>query len=161
MAETHSPLSQLADISEPPLVLGFAFTPIWWLLSLVLITGLFYVALRFYKRWRFYAAKRQALQLLEQASVEKNAASMFNQLIKRVLVHYQPAHPALSLNSKQWQQWLAAQQEMPLPDLTRLLYQAGTDRAGTEQFYQFAKVWLTHYNANAPLVTPQKETSNA
>lgn len=149
MADTPSPLDQLADISEPLLQTGFALAPAWWLLLASVIFALLYILLRLYKRWRYFAAKRQALRLLEQISPEPDAAAHINQLLKRVLQHYQPSHPALTLPTQQWQSWLAQQHSKPLPDLTRLLYQAGRDSSANEQFYQFAKTWLSNYRGQA------------
>lgn len=162
MADTHSPLDQLADISEPALQTGFALAPLWWLLLIVVLSALVYLLLRLYKRWRYFAAKRQALQLLEQISIEPDAAAQINQLLKRVLQHYQPAHPALSMPTQQWQSWLAQQHSKPLPDLSRLLYRSGSDSNANEQFYQFAKAWLCSYSGKAqPNVTNSPEAANA
>ena len=162
MADTHSPLDQLADISEPALQTGFALAPVWWLLLILVFCAVAYLLLRLYKRWRYFAARRQALQLLEQISIEPDAAAQINQLLKRVLQHYQPSHPALTLPPQQWQSWLAQQHSKPLPDLTRLLYQAGSDSSANEQFYQFAKAWLSNYRGKAqPTATSSTEAANA
>lgn len=162
MADTHSPLDQLADISEPALQTGFALAPVWWLLLILVLSALAYLILRLYKRWRYFAARRHALQLLEQISIEPDAAAQINQLLKRVLQHYQPSHPALTLPPQQWQSWLAQQHSKPLPDLTRLLYQAGSDSSANEQLYQFAKAWLNGYRGKAqPTATNSTEAANA
>lgn len=161
MADTSSPLAQLADISEPELLLGFALAPVWWLLIALSVAGLCYLLLYCYRRWRYFAAKRQALQLLEQLYAGDNAASQINQLLKRVLQHYQPAHPALSMSPLQWQRWLSAQHSQPLPDLTVLLYQPGQHSAATTAFYLFAKSWLTTYRAKAPEGSAAEEVSHA
>ena len=161
MAETGSPLAQLADISEPELVLGFAMAPLWWLLIALLATSLLYLALRIYRRWRYFAAKRQAITLLEQLHNSGDNAAEINQLLKRVLKHYQPAHPALSMDSAHWQQWLAAQSNLPLPDLTALLYQRENNSTANASFYLFAKAWLQNYKAKAPLQTGTAEAKHA
>lgn len=161
MADTHSPLDQLADISEPVLQTGFALAPIWWLLLILVVAAVAYLLLRLYKRWRYFAAKREALQLLDQIATKPNAAAQINQLLKRVLQHYQPAHPALTLPTQRWQSWLAQQHHNTLPNLTRLLYQADSDSHAKEQFYQFAKVWLNSYRGSAQPVNNSKEATNA
>lgn len=161
MAETGSALAQLADISEPELILGFALAPVWWLLIALLALALLYLALRIYRRWRYFAPKRQALLLLEQLHSNGNDATAINQLLKRVLRHYQPAHPALSMDSKHWQQWLATQCPATLPDLTALLYQQGDNSEAKARFYLFAKTWLTRYNASAPQQTSSVEAQHA
>ena len=159
MADTA--LAQLADISEPALQLNFALAPIWWLLAGVLLAALIYLLVQLYSRWRYFAARRQAQQMLDQLWARPGAAVSINQLIKRVLQHYQPAHPALSLPTQQWQTWLATQHSAPLPDLTSLLYSADNDSDATEQFYQFAKAWLAQYRANAAALADNTEAGHA
>jgi hypothetical protein len=151
MADPASELAQLADISEPPLQAGFALAPLWWLLIVLIVSAVAYVLVRLYRRWRYFAAKRDALVLLAQLSPTATSATEINQLIKRVLQHYQPAHPALSMDSVHWQRWLAFQQAKPLPDLATLLYQNHADAKACEQFYQFAQCWLSAYRGQAPL----------
>jgi hypothetical protein len=150
MAEPTSELAQLADISEPPMQLGFALAPLWWLLIALCTAALVYVALRLYRRWRYFAAKREALTTLAQLSPTPSCCNDINRLIKRVLQHYQPAHPALSMDSVHWQRWLAFQHSQPLPDLALLLYQNATDDQAAQQFYQFASAWLRAYRGQAP-----------
>lgn len=151
MADTHSALEQLADISEPVLSSGLQLAPLWWLLLAAGLICLTYVVLRLYLRWRFLKAKRQALLQVNQMAQQPDAAAL-NQLIKRVLKHYQPEHPALAMGSQQWQRWLSMQHSTPLPDLTRLLYQPNTPKAeaDAQAFYQFTKQWLLQYDADAP-----------
>jgi hypothetical protein len=161
MADTNPLLQQLADISEPPLQPGFALAPLWWCLIMLATSAICYLVWRLYRRWRFFAAKRQALILLKQVSKKDNAATEINQLLKRVLQHYQPEHPALSMSPMQWQCWLASQQHQALPDLTPLLYQPGEHAEATTQFYQFAKSWLKNYRAKAPVSSGIPEVSNA
>jgi hypothetical protein len=160
MADTDPLLAQLADISEPPLQPGFALAPVWWCLIIALTVTSVYLTWRLYQRWRFFAAKREALTLLEQLANADNAASDINLLLKRVLHHYQPAHPALGMTTLQWQCWLAAQQNQPLPDLTPLLYQADNHADATAQFYQFAKRWLKAYRAKAPVGSGTSEAGH-
>ena len=149
MADTHSALEQLADISEPMLPADFAFTPAMGIALLGLLLGIVFLLYKMYRRWRYFAAKRQALVLLEQLSVAKDAPGKINMLLKRVLQHYQGNHQALSYNSKDWQHWLAQQHPLPLPDLTHLLYSNANDTAAREQLYQFARAWLRAYQGKA------------
>ncbi|MGP9802606.1 DUF4381 domain-containing protein [Rheinheimera sp. NSM] len=159
MADTA--LEQLADISEPALQLSFALAPLWWLLAALLLATIIYLLLWAYSRRRYFAAKRQAQQMLDKLWARPGAAVQINQLIKRVLQHYQPGHPALSLPTQQWQHWLATQHSAPLPDLTSLLYRADTDSDATEQLYQFAKAWLAQYRGKAAIPTNTPEAANA
>lgn len=161
MAEPQPALEHLADISEPPLELGFELAPIWWLVIVLVITLLTYLLWRWYRRWRFFAAKRQALQLLGQLELKQHPASEINLLLKRVLRHYQPEHPALGMVPADWQCWLSSQHHCALPDLTALLYQPGDDKQANRQFYLFAKVWLKHYKGKAPDGRPLSEAADA
>lgn len=161
MADTHSALEQLADIAEPELLQRFALAPLWWLLLALALAGAVYLLLSLYQRWRYFAAKRQALQLLEQLALQNDAPAQINLLLKRVLQHYQPGHPALSCSTTQWQYWLAQQHPLPLPDLTTLLYQSGKDVKANEQLYQFARAWLTAYRGKAALTLEKPEVANA
>lgn len=148
MADTHGLTEQLADISEPTLELSFALPWPAWLALALLCTALAYFAWRQYQRYRLLAAKRQAIAIL--SGIADNA-SQINQLLKRVLQHYQHAHPALSLPLAQWQLWLEKTGQATLPDLSNLLYSATPDPMQCQQFYQFAKQWLHNYNGAAPL----------
>ena len=162
MADTHSALEQLADISEPAFSSSLQLAPLWWLLLAALLLALTYAIVRVYLRWRFLAAKRQALLLLSRMA-EKPDASELNQLIKRVLKHYQPEHPALAMQSQQWQRWLSMQQSTPLPELTSLLYKPNTPETAvaTQAFYQFTKQWLSQYKADAPIHLATNEVNHA
>lgn len=165
MADTNPLLAQLADISEPPMLSGFELAPIWWLtLALVLIAAL-YLFWRLYRRWRFFAAKREALKELSKLDeqLEQNkplahnqTAAAINALLKRVLQHYQPAHPVLSQPTATWQQWLSPQVAAPLPDLNQLIYAQQSDTSALSQFYHFAALWLKHYSGKAPAAMPAK-----
>ena len=149
MADMHSPLEQLADISEPAWHSDFSLPPIAWLALVVLLLAMGYAALRFYRRWRYFAAKREAMTLLSQLAGKPGCATEINQLLKRVLQHYQPSHQALSLPVEKWQQWLSTGQTLQLPDLALLLYSAKPDPQAVQQFYLFAQHWLERYDGKA------------
>jgi hypothetical protein len=141
MAAKQQLLEQLADISEPAYQLSWQIAPGAYILLVVAIAALAYAGLVFYRRWCYLAAKRQALTLLLQTQPE--AANQINQLLKRVIKHYAPAHPVLTASTLQWQHFLQQQlPDTPLPPLASLLYQAGPDTEQNQQFYQFAQHWL-------------------
>lgn len=150
MADMHSPLAQLADIGEPSLHSALDLPPVAWIALVILLLTIVYAAWRLLRRWRYFAAKREAIKLLSQLKNNADCASEINQLLKRVLQHYQPAHAALSLPVVKWQQWLKSANTPPLPDLDRLLYSAKPDQQAVQQFYGFATHWLEHYNGKAP-----------
>lgn len=149
IANANPALASLADIIEPDFTSQFALAPIYWLLIAAIVAVIGYAGWKITQRHRYWFAKRQAIKLLAQLEQHPAAAKQINQLLKRVLQHYQPAHPALSASSEQWQQWLAKQSTLPLPNLSQLLYQADSSAAEVEQFYIFARQWLTDYKATA------------
>lgn len=153
MANPVDPLAELADILEPELQLGWQLAPGWWLLIIIITALIAGIAYTFYKKWRFLAAKRQAQLLLQQVDLQhQQAALQINQLIKRVLQHYAPAHPALTASTEQWQRFLQQlQPDIPLPSLTSLLYQATAGTEATQQFYSFTTIWLQKYRGDVPL----------
>ncbi|SNY51502.1 protein of unknown function [Arsukibacterium tuosuense] len=141
MAAKQQLLEQLVDIAEPAYQLPLQIPAGAYILLVIAVGALAYTSWAYYKRWRYLAAKRQALALLNQ--LEAGAASQINQLLKRVIKHYAPAHPALTASTAQWQIFLQQQlPAKPLPLLTELLYQAGPDNQQNQQFYQFAQRWL-------------------
>lgn len=153
MANPVDPLAELADILEPELQLGWQLAAGWWLLIISGLALVAVIAYRFYKKWRFLAAKRQAQLLLQQIDLQNHQAALhINQLIKRVLQHYAPSHPALSASTEQWQHFLQQQQpDVPLPTLTTLLYQANAETEAVQQFYHFTHNWLQKYGGGIPL----------
>ena len=163
MADTNPLLAQLADISEPPLQLSFELAPIWWLTLTLVLIAVLYLFWRLYRRWRFFAAKREALKKLHKLEAQlkqkmslasDQTAAAINALLKRVLQHYQPAHPVLSQSTASWQQWLSTQVAAPLPDLNQLMYAQQSDTKELWQFYQFAALWLKRYSGKAPNALP-------
>ncbi len=148
-------LAQLADISEPLQPVAFTLTPAMMMVLLIILGAAIFFLLKAFLHWRRFAAKRQALRVLEALSVRQDAPAQINQLIKQVLQHYQSRHPALSYSSRDWQHWLSEQHSLPLPDLTTLLYgntpDSKADSAAREQFYQFARSWLKAYKGKAAI----------
>lgn len=156
MAEPQHALVNLADIVEPPLPTGIELAPGWWILLVTIILLFVLSAIWLLRRKRFYQPLRQAQSLLRQYSSEETIhAAQINQLLKRVLKHYQPGHPALASSVNTWQQWLQSTlPTIPLPDLNHLLYKDNPAQDDVSQFYRFAAQWLKQYKGDArPLET--------
>ncbi|HAW94186.1 MULTISPECIES: DUF4381 domain-containing protein [unclassified Arsukibacterium] len=149
---------QLVDIAEPSYQLSWQI-PLGIYILLTLIVGMLaYGSWQVYKRWRFLGAKRQAIILLNQ--LEPAATNQINQLLKRVVKHYAPAHPVLTASTLQWQGFLQQQlPATPLPALSILLYQGDADPEHSQQFYQFAKCWLSNLHPTS-LVNRQQPLSS-
>lgn len=141
MAAKQQLREQLVDIAEPSYQLAWQIPPGAYILLALAIIAFAYGSWLLYKRWRFLGAKRQAIALLNQ--LEPEATSQINQLLKRVVKHYAPAHPVLTASTLQWQHFL--QHYLPataLPDLNALLYHTEVNPEHRRQFYQFAGSWL-------------------
>ncbi|WP_213994790.1 DUF4381 domain-containing protein [Arsukibacterium sp.] len=148
MAAEQQLLEQLVDIAEPAYSLPLQIPPGAYILLAIAIIAFSYCGWLCYKRWRYLAAKRQALVLLNQ--FEPAAAGQINQLLKRVVKHYAPAHPVLTASTAQWHHFLQQQlPDKPLPPLSALLYQAGPENELQQQFYQFAQSWLKQLQPTA------------
>jgi len=131
---------QLADIQEPTLSTFWSLAPLWWLILLI-ACALMLWAVRSYWLWRQkQAALRQAKA--EWSQLTPDDITTINQLLKRLVKHYQPTHPALSGNTEQWQQLLRQLCGCELPQLTDLLYHSQPDPALRQQFYQAVGDWL-------------------
>lgn len=159
MAAKQQLLEQLVDIAEPAYQLSWQIPLAGYILLAVLLSGLAYAGWLLFRRWQYLAAKRQALILLGQ--IESHRASQINQLLKRVVRHYAPAHPVLSAGTAQWQAFLQLQLPTePLPPLNDVLYQAATDDQHSQQFYRFASKWLKQLRPQT-LVTLQNKPDTA
>lgn len=154
MINTNPALASLADIVEPEFTAYFALAPIYWLLLICAIAALAFAAWKLIQRHRYWLAKRHAIVQLAKLQQQPDAANQINLLLKRVLQHYQPKHPALSASSAQWQAWLAKQSAVALPNLTKLLYSTAYSEAELKQFYAFAKQWLNQYQAKDNYALP-------
>ena len=153
MAPKQQLRDQLVDIAEPSYQLAWQIPPGVYILLALAIIAFAYTGWLLHKRWRFLGAKRQAIALLNQ--LEPEATSQINQLLKRVVKHYAPAHPVLTASTLQWQHFL--QQHLPataLPDLSALLYHAEINPEHRRQFYQFAESWLRSLNPKSLISTP-------
>lgn len=152
MAETQDALASLVDIVEPPLQTSLMPAPGWWFLLFIFLLVLSVSAIYLIRRRRYYQAKREAQTLLQQFSsaCTTNEAAQINQLLKRVVKHYQPHHPILSASTSGWQQWLQATlPHQPLPELNSLLYKDQAIKEDISLFYQFALMWLNRYTGRS------------
>ncbi|MGI5309587.1 DUF4381 domain-containing protein [Rheinheimera sp. WS51] len=154
-------LASLADIVEPEFSHSFGLAPIYWLLILGGLTALVFSVYKLIQRHHYWLAKRQALAQLNQLEQQPNAGQQINQLLKRVLQHYQPNHPALSANTEQWQLWLAKHSSQALPNLNQLLYSKTSSETELNQFYIFAKHWLKQYQGQDSDVLPSAASASS
>ena len=158
MAAEQQLLEKLVDIAEPSYQLPWQMPLGGYILLALGLSILAYVSWILRKRWQYLAAKRQAILLFSQ--LEPEAASQINQLLKRVVQHYAPAHPLLSASTLQWQRFLQQQlPAQPLPSLTTLLYQAKPDPKQSLQFHHFAGCWLKQLRPATLVKTQHHDTT--
>ncbi|MFC4656411.1 MULTISPECIES: DUF4381 domain-containing protein [Rheinheimera] len=130
------PALQLADISEPALATFWPPAPLWWGLAFFLLLAVGWLVRRQMRQRQKQLALRQARA--EWAALSASQSAELNQLLKRLVKHYQPTHPALFASVSQWQQLLQSLTAQPLPDLQHLLYQPQPAAELQQQFYHWA-----------------------
>lgn len=139
MSEQPSLEAILADIIEPELLLQWQLAPGHGLVMLLVLLALTYIGYRYWQHYQSGAARRYTEQQLLQLDLQQpDAASQINQLLKRVVQHYAPAHPLLSASVDQWQAALQQLSAQPMPDLASLLYQNSATAEQLQQFRQAA-----------------------
>ena len=100
------PLAQLKDIHTPQGVDWWPLAWGWWvaaLLVVALVCGLVYLIVR---HVRFNRARREAMALHKNLSVDAHYPAKANQLLKRVTLHYFDAGYSAAAYGSAWQQLL-------------------------------------------------------
>jgi len=100
------PLAQLKDIHTPQGVDWWPLAWGWWaaaLLVVVLLCGLIYMIIR---HIRFNRARREAIALHKDLSVDAHYPAKANQLLKRVTLHYFDAGYSAAAYGSAWQHLL-------------------------------------------------------
>jgi len=100
------PLAQLKDIHTPQGVDWWPLAWGWWvaaLLVVVLLCGLIYMVIR---HIRFNQARREAIALHKDLSVDAHYPAKANQLLKRVTLHYFDAGYSAAAYGSAWQHLL-------------------------------------------------------
>ena len=93
-------MSNLEEIELPESV---PFTPEtigWYLLAGLLVVALLWLALRFWKRWRADAYRREALRELDE--IETSAPERLPELLKRVALAAYPRTQVAELSGDAW-----------------------------------------------------------
>lgn len=154
MAANPELLSHLADIFEPELIIPWQMAPGHWLLLIIVLAVLGMLLWQGVRRWHAGRARRAAQAELKRIDwQDPNSAAALNQLLKRLLRAYHPAHPLLSADIKSWQQFLQSRlpAAIPLPDLQKLLYQAPrlTSELARQQWWQASAYIINNFNVKA------------
>ncbi len=110
----------LRDLHLPDAVGWWPLAPGWWFVITLLVAGLAYLSWRWYRAWRFNAARRFALRelaRLEAAYLEhRNPVTLgkqLSELLRRGMLAYSPRAEIAGLTGDAWLRWL--DHGMPLP----------------------------------------------
>lgn len=152
-------LEQLHDIvlpAEPgiwPLAIG------WWLLIIILATGLFVSINKLMAHRKFWSIKRSALKMLPACS----DCNDINQLLKQVVIHYCNDEKVSSLTGNDWVDFialnLAPSSKDELTQINDALYTANHAEY-FDQYSVIAKQWLSILNSRTLLIM-NAEMNNA
>ena len=110
----------LRDLHLPEAVGWWPLAPGWWLLILLGAIAVTWLLLRSWRRWRFNAARRHALALLQEVETDyladRNPVRLgrrVSELLRRAMLAYAPREEVAGLTGENWLQWL--DQGLPVP----------------------------------------------
>ena len=145
------PLAQLKDIHTPQGVDWWPLAWGWWVAALLLVAllcGLIYIMVR---HVRFNRARREAIALHKNLSVDAHYPAKANQLLKRVTLHYFDAGYSAAAYGSAWQQLLLnclsdkhqAKAKSGMAALSQSPYQpAAPDSEQLTEMHQAVSLWL-------------------
>ena len=139
MNEDAASLDRLHDIVIPPPVPWWPPAPGWYILAAILLVVLFVFALRFRRRRRATAYRRDALRELESASDATTIASL---LRRTALVEY-PRSEIARLTGNAWVDWLAARSPEPVvPTIRAQLVTGAYSPAAPDNDLTALRIWV-------------------
>lgn len=139
------PLANLADIQEPMINGHWFERPLLWLLLVLLVAILSWLAVRQLQRYRQQAPRREALQLLQQLPAPCTASEL-TEILKRYLKARQVPASVLSATPTELQRFLESNAAgIAWPDLMALHYQRDVDAALLLNYRQSLQQWLTQH----------------
>ncbi len=110
----------LRDLQLPETIGWWPLAPGWWVLIVLFVLGLGYLAWRWFQAWRFNAPRRFALRELakfEAAYLEHRnpviLGKRLSELLRRGMLAYAPRADVAGLTGDAWLAWL--DRGMPLP----------------------------------------------
>lgn len=110
----------LKDLHLPETIGWWPLAPGWWILAALVVTGLTYLAWRWYRAWRFNAPRRFALRELakfEAAYLDHHdpvtLGKQLSELLRRSMLAYAPRGHMAGLTGEAWLAWL--DRGMPVP----------------------------------------------
>jgi len=155
----NDPLAQLRDTHLPAAVSAWPLAPGWWMLILLAIASLSYLAWHVLQRHRVKLYRRQALEKVQQLELtqpDNTVANVFEVLKQTANISY-AGQSVSSQNINDFVDFLKRSCPQPvfqdLPqDLSTILYgkQSASNNPSkiTGQVINSAKVWITEHVAN-------------
>ena len=99
--EDATSLNRLVDIVEPEPVSWWPLAPGWWILIVLAVSGITYLAIRQFIKWRKNAYRRNACLELDRLRTDVTVEEI-NALLKRTALCAWPRKVVASLNSGSW-----------------------------------------------------------
>jgi hypothetical protein len=111
----------------------------WYVLTAILLVVVLVLCLRFWRRWRATAHRREALRALESAS---DAATIASLLRRTALVEY-PRSEIAKLTGNAWVDWLAARSPEPVvPSIRAQLVTGAYSSAAANNDLTALRIWV-------------------
>ncbi len=103
----------LRDLHLPEAIGWWPLAPGWWVLIVVAIAGIVYLAMRAIRQWRRNAMRRVALKELRRIQKqygkgidEITLAIELSELLRRTMLAYAPRQEVAGLTGERWLHWL-------------------------------------------------------
>jgi len=158
---TANPL-QLKDIHIPEQVSNYPIAYGWWLLAIIMLLTMTFIAVKLYKKSKIKRAQQQALKQLQNSPTMSNTEIIT--LLKWASMQYFSRTELASLYSNQFKQFLLQQLDKKYQQQFDKLSTKGFenqyqkfDQKSDADFLQGAILWLNH--ALPPKAKQQKNTT--
>ncbi len=103
----------LRDLHLPEAIGWWPLAPGWWVLIVIVVAGIVYLATQAIRQWRRNAMRRVALKELRRIQKqygkgvdEITLAIELSELLRRTMLAYAPREEVAGLTSERWLHWL-------------------------------------------------------
>ncbi|WP_170287385.1 DUF4381 domain-containing protein [Halioglobus maricola] len=155
----NDPLAALNPLREPAPISAWPYAPGWWLLAVLLLTGIAALLWVLVQRRRRNLYRRQglaALAVIEQRYAQMNdpltCVSDVNRVLKTVALHAYPDENVAALHGYEWVTFLETRAARAVtfdPAFADFHYRKpGTDFSA-DALLQQAQTWIAHHKVSA------------
>jgi hypothetical protein len=141
MNEDAASLDRLHDIITPPPIPWWPPAPGWYVLTAILLVLVLGLVLRFWRRWRANAYRREALRALDSAADVAAIAA----LLRRTALAENPRAEIAPLTGNAWFDWLAARSPEPVPPAIREQLVNGSYATSTASDLTTLRAWAARW----------------